>query len=148
ITRKLGLDHIDKRMESKIYKRDMAYNNWILALTYRLKDSKQFESRLSSAENDFKQMIKTETEKESKRLIEILGFFSAIVAFILASVAISNPFSFEDALMFNISLGIILLIFVLVISLLFSQKDTWKKLIIAICLILLLMLIVYQFAWS
>ncbi len=126
----------------------MAYNNWILALTYRLKDSKQFESRLSSAENDFKQMIKTETEKESKRLIEILGFFSAIVAFILASVAISNPFSFEDALMFNISLGIILLIFVLVISLLFSQKDTWKKLIIAICLILLLMLIVYQFAWS
>ncbi|TAL70272.1 MAG: hypothetical protein EPN82_03300 [Bacteroidetes bacterium] len=57
--------------------------------------------------------ITSDIEQERKRIIEILAFFTAAMAFILSTINISQQFSFNDALFLLFSMGFILSCFLL-----------------------------------
>jgi NADH:ubiquinone oxidoreductase subunit 6 (subunit J) len=71
--------------------------------------------------------MRKELNNERRRIIEILGFFSAIVAFILSTVSVAKNFSFLEATYFIISLGLILILFLIAISVLFSSKKKKER---------------------
>lgn len=86
---------------------------------------------LNKVIKDANKMVEDKIAKEANigqlKIIEVLGFFTAIIAFVFSTVSFGTKFEFREAIVFNISLGIILVIFALVISLLFSKKDIKKS---------------------
>lgn len=113
----------------------------------RFNDHLHFQEKLHLLEKEFQERMKTELDAERKRIVEILGFFSAIVAFILSTVSIGKNFSFLEAIYFIVALGLILILFNVSLSVLFSTDKTKlskdKKIwILIIALFLILMFIV------
>lgn len=110
----------------------------------RFDDHVHFQTKLKSLEEDFKIKMHQELDGERKRIIEILGFFSAIVAFILSTVSIGKNFSFIEAVYFIIALGIILILFTVALSTLFTTSKTAllkdKKFIILVSSLTLLLI--------
>lgn len=96
----------------------------LVDFTRRFDDHIHFQEKLYSLEKDFKEKMNSELDIERKRIVEILGFFSAIVAFILSTVSIGKNFSFLEAIYFIVALGIILILFNVSLSFLFSTTKT------------------------
>lgn len=90
----------------------------------RFNDHLHFQKKLQSLEKEFQKRINSELDAERKRIVEILGFFSAIVAFILSTVSIGKNFSFIEAIYFIVALGLILILFNVSLSVLFSSSKT------------------------
>ena len=112
----------------------------------RFNDHLRFQKKLYSLEKEFQKRINSELDAERKRIVEILGFFSAIVAFILSTVSIGKNFSFIEAIYFIIALGLILILFNVSLSVLFSTSKTDllkdKKLWILISSLILIFLFI------
>lgn len=144
----IGKDYVSSIFTEKVYfNGTMIFHNAFVDLNQRLEDHILFQKKLFSLENDFKEKMKSELESERKRIIEILGFFSAIMAFILSTVSIGGNFSFSEAIYFIITLGIILILFVSTLSTLFTTSDkktikTKNFWILVIGLILMFLMII------
>jgi hypothetical protein len=143
-----GTEIINKLLKDNTFRKEPHYHNYLISYNERFKDQIAFDQKLKDAEKSINEIVKQETQKGQNRIIEILGFFSAIMAFIFSTISIGKNFKFEEAIIFNISLGLTLLIFVLIINLLFSNKkikiDDYRIALIII-IILSLLLIVTKF---
>ena len=91
-------------------------------LARRIKDHQLVQKKIKDLEVEFKTKMNAELDHERRRLIEIFGFFAAIIAFLLSTVSIGENFSFIEALYFIIALGIILILFVTTIYIMFSSE--------------------------
>lgn len=141
-----GLDYLSSiSNDSKYLEAGTNLKSTFIDYRRRLNDHLLFENKLKSLEENFKHRINTELDSERKRIIEVLGFFSAIVAFILSTVSIGKNFSFIEASYFIIGLGIILILFCISMSTLFTNNKNKlgndKKFITMI--ITLILLLVY-----
>jgi Mn2+/Fe2+ NRAMP family transporter len=102
---------------------------------------------MKSLEEQFEKNINHALDSDRKRIIEILGFFSAIIAFILSTVSIGKNYKYIEALNFMLGLGIILVLFALTMSLFFNRNEKkllykdYKFWILIIALIAMLLLI-------
>ena len=125
---------------------DTNFHNSFVDFQARFQDHIIFQDRVKKIESDFKEKMHSELDNERKRIIEVLGFFSAIVAFILSTVSLGKNFSFVEAVYFIIALGLILILFAVTLSLLFNStshsilKDK-KFWILMVSLIVLLLFI-------
>ncbi|WP_407428830.1 tetratricopeptide repeat protein [Arcticibacter sp.] len=108
------------------YKSSFHYKNTFVDFTRNIEIQKRFKDKLTALETDFEKMVHTKFEEERKRVIELLGFFSAIMAFILTTVSVARSFSFIDAFFFVVALGIILIVFLTVINYLFNSNNHKK----------------------
>lgn len=140
-----GKKYVNSIVEDKDYiNAGNNIRNTLVDFSRRFSDHIHFEEKLVALEKDFKEKMKSELDVERKRIVEILGFFSAIVAFILSTVSIAKNFNFIEAIYFIIALGLVLVLFNISLSLLFSQakKEIFKDkkfwiLILSLALILL-----------
>lgn len=73
------------------------------------------------------EIVAQKTEKERRRLVEVLGVFAAFLAFVFANVEIMTHYPLKEAFYLLLTMADILLIFVLVISFVFN-RPTKKKL--------------------
>jgi hypothetical protein len=72
----------------------------------------------------FSQEIDRKMNIEQRKIIEVLGLFSAILGFILTNITIAiNVLDLKDMLMLMFAMSIVLIIFAVTISYLFSKKD-------------------------
>lgn len=147
----VGYDLSNKLIEEKTFRRT-SFNNshqiFLIGLKGRFKDYLSIDKKLSNAEDEIKRIITLETGKGQFKIIEILGFFTAIIAFIFSTVSIGKNFKFEEAIIFNIALGLTLMSFLLVLNLIFSSKTikfTDPKSLMLIVFIMSLLLIVTKF---
>ncbi len=145
---KEGLKLCEDIMEKKTFWDDANYHNYLFSLKERFKDYVLLNEKIEQAEVKIQEITARETQKGQIKIIEILGFFTAIIAFIFSTVSIGKNFKFEEAIVFNISLGITLMTFVLMLNIFFSRKEMkiWDiKVLLLIILVLLLTLIVTKF---
>ena len=87
-------------------------------LDLRLDDHRVLEIKMNEMQEKVEQIF----EKERSRIIEVLGVFSAIVAFILINTTLGKNFNLNEALIFNFSLACTLLIFSISLSYIFKQS--------------------------
>ncbi|MEI6488748.1 MAG: hypothetical protein WCP52_07290 [Bacteroidota bacterium] len=141
-----GITTIDKLFQDEVFKDEIIFHNILISTKQRFKDYITIDNKIEKAEKDIKEIVKSETLKGQNKLIEVLGFFTAIIAFIFSTVSTAKAFAFNEAIIFNISLGITLIIFALSISILFSIKEVkrhdFRKYLLGI-LVLCLISIVY-----
>lgn len=98
--------------------------NQVSLMEDRLRDHTAFEKKVAF----FEKGIETKMRIEQKKIIEILGVFSAIIAFILTNITIVvSSLNVSQALYFMIGMAIVLLIFVISISFLFGPKYRYAK---------------------
>ncbi len=89
-----------------------------------------FKSRLSDHRQVSKELYKVNeiillrAERERRRLVEVWGVFGAILTFIIVNMQIAISFTFQEAFWLMMTMGSFLLIFAVVISILFSSKDS------------------------
>lgn len=108
-----------KRKYSEIHE----FNNLLHVLNQRIKDSLAIKTRLKDAQEEFKLTVRSETEKERRRLIEILSFFSAIIAFIFSTISIGTNYPLEESLIFLVVLGLVLILFLLIANILYTSEN-------------------------
>lgn len=121
---KTGLEYSKLVYDEAFYKeKSIIYHNSIVGFYSRFSDHLLFQKSLKNLETDFRDKMNEELQSERKRIIEVLGFFSAIVAFILSTVSIGKNFSFTEAVYFIACLGIVLILFASSISILFSKQQ-------------------------
>lgn len=119
-----GQNHVNAIFAENFYQPiDPHFHNAFVDYKARLEDHFIFQKGLSNLSEDFKNKMHTELESERKRIIEVLGFFSAIVAFILSTVSIGKSFSFLETVYFILALGIILILFAVTLSILFTASE-------------------------
>jgi tetratricopeptide (TPR) repeat protein len=119
-----GKDYVQEVFQEKFYINVSSnYHSAFIDFNARFSDHLIFQNKIKQIENEFRARIHTELENERKRIIEVLGFFSAIVAFILSTVSIGKNFSFIEATYFIIALGIILILFAVSLSTVFSSSN-------------------------
>lgn len=138
-----ALDYCKEIQRNEIYRTNYVYNNILISYKQRINDYIVFENKIQVANKNFKELVKEETNNERKRLIEILGFFSAIIAFIFSTVSVSLNFNYQESLSFIVCLGLSLLIFLVTLNILFSGERirySHPKFLILIILILTLIL--------
>ncbi|MCD4675248.1 MAG: hypothetical protein K8S18_04535 [Desulfobacula sp.] len=143
-----GLNLCKNLIAEKTFSDIFVYSNHLIYLKERFKDYIVLNEKIADAEVKIKEIATKETQKGQIRVIEILGFFTAIIAFIFSTVSIGKNFSFDEAIIFNISLGITLMIFVLLISIFFSPKSVKSldiRMLLFFALVLCLLLIVSKF---
>lgn len=143
-----GLKICKKLGKEKTFWGGGTMHNMILRLQERFKDYIVLNDKIENADKTIKEIIAKETQKGQMKIIEILGFFTAIIAFIFSTISIGKNFNFNEAIIFNISLGLTLLIFVFVINLFFSRKQIKTfdyRVLLIIIFILSLLLIVTKF---
>lgn len=66
--------------------------------------------------------ITEKTEGERRRLVEVLGVFSAILAFIFMNIQIATKFTFYEAFWLMLTMGDLLLIFAITLSYVFNRS--------------------------
>jgi tetratricopeptide (TPR) repeat protein len=108
----------------KTYANDYVYNNWFLAIQSRIKDHVLIRSTLAKKEADIETRLDGKFEKEKFKAIEMIGIFTAIIAFIFSTISIATKYSFKEALQLEMGFGLILILFALTISLILSSKGT------------------------
>ncbi|MFT7098741.1 MAG: hypothetical protein ACJAS6_000607 [Rickettsiales bacterium] len=106
------------------------------------KSRKDFESKIKSDMDD----KLTEARKSS---LEMLGIFSAIIAFIISAVTttVKQP-SLEFAVPLLLSIGIMLILFVLAISIFISNKFLWRSFGVFLIGILILASLFFHMSFS
>jgi tetratricopeptide (TPR) repeat protein len=122
-------------------------SNTIFDFQVRINDHKLFQNKLMQVQEEFRERMNKELDSERKRIIEILGFFAAIIAFILSTVSIGKNFSFIEATYFIIALGLVLLLFAVTLSILFKtlNRDFTKDIRFWILLVSIFLLIAFVF---
>ena len=143
-----GLKYLNNILNSKKYDDSYVFKNLLIGLKQRLNDYKILSDKILSAEKVFEKKIKEISEKERRRVIEILGFFSAIMAFIFSTISIGKEFNYSEAISFSVSLGFVLIIFLVSLNILFSSeslKHSWIKFLVLIILVLSLLLILSKY---
>jgi tetratricopeptide (TPR) repeat protein len=143
-----GLEISNEIVVSKKFWDNAILHNYMLGFKERFSDYININIKIKEAEASFKEIAITETQKGQNRLIEILGFFTAIIAFIFATVSIGKNFSFNEAIIFNITLGLVLILFVITVSLFFSSKTVKildVRILFFVILIVAILLIVFKF---
>lgn len=118
-----GLEICEDLISQKIFWEIPIYHSIIVNSKNRFKDYISINKKIQEAEKSIKEIVAKETQKGQFKIIEVLGFFSAIIAFIFSTISIGKNFEFNEAIIFNITLGITLLIFAVVMKLFFSEKD-------------------------
>lgn len=96
------------------------FQNILVSIGDRIKDHEIIQKKI----DDIPDIVKQNSESDRVRLIEVLGVFSAIIAFILVNTAIGRNFSVNEALLLMLCMGIILIIFVISISYIFTSEKT------------------------
>lgn len=122
-----ALNVCDKLLDEALFKESVNFNNILLSTKDRIKDYIVLNKKIIKAEEDLKSKVEEATKSWQFKTIEILSFFSAIIAFIFSTISIGKNFNFIQALVFNIALGFTLLLFVLVLNLIFSERNSIKK---------------------
>lgn len=117
---------------------DSEFNNVLIIIKERIKDYIDLNNKISQAEQNIIAKYKEVMQKEQFKTIEILSIFTAIVAFIFSTVSISQSFSLDEALIFIISLGLVLILFIDVTHLFFSYKKPTSFLDYRILLMIIL----------
>ncbi|HPS21187.1 MAG TPA: hypothetical protein PLO44_00020 [Candidatus Paceibacterota bacterium] len=142
---KKELEKLEKFVEeNKIFDDLAIFNNTIVALEARLKDSEVFNKKVKRAEENM--------EKQQWKFIEIIGLFSAVIAFIITNIQIVSSVNLSEISIIRIMfcMACVLIIFSISLSYLFStkrSKDFWSflnnaKFLALVVLILLLLAII------
>ena len=115
-------DVLRKMRDYKPYKTTTEFNNYIVVLEDRLSDHKIIEKKISGID----EIIKEKTDEERKKLIEVLGFFVAILGFVFltTSLATNKDLNIHESLFLMLSMAIVLLIFSTSISYLFTRHKS------------------------
>ncbi len=97
-------------------------NNALSMLTDRVRDHEIFKKQVGFFEAEVERKISI----AQKKLIEVLGIFSAVVAFILTNVSImTSNLSLRESLILMLGMANVLLIFSISISYLFGRRYRW-----------------------
>lgn len=145
-----GLKICEEIIKEDIFENDDVYYNYIFSFKERFKDYSLLNKKILDAELKIKEIVSKETNSGQLKIIEILGFFTAIIAFVFSTLSVGKNFDFKEAIIFNITLGITLLNFALLISLLFSrEKVNFKdfRIVLLIILTLILSTIIASIYW-
>jgi tetratricopeptide (TPR) repeat protein len=122
---KTGQEYVKSIVKENFYiEAETIYYNSFIDIQTRISDHLIFQNKIVELENEFRNKMNEELTSERKRIIEILGFFSAIVAFILSTVSIGKNFSFIEAIYFLVALGLILILFSVSLSTLLNSTKT------------------------
>lgn len=113
---------IEDRISDEIYNGNFIRQNWFVFLKNRIKDYKLLNRKALKKEAELKKMLDAEFQAERRKVIELLGLFTAIIAFIFTTVSIAKSFDFSQAINFITCLGLVLIAFAVTISLVFHQK--------------------------
>ncbi len=143
-----GLKISEDLVSKKVFWGNEILHNYLVSVTERFKDYILLNKKIHDAETAIKEIVSKETQKGQLKIVEILGFFTAIIAFIFSTVSIGKNYSFSEAIIFNISLGVTLMTFVVMISLFFSSKKVNFydfRIILFVILVLSLFLILYNY---
>lgn len=119
---KKGQDYVNLIFQEDIYSKDVIYYNAFVGFNCRFQDHILLDEKIRKLEDEFKKKMNEELDAERKRIIEVVGFFSGIVAFILSTVSIGENFSFIEAICFIIGLGLVLILFAISMSILFNTS--------------------------
>lgn len=115
----------DDIINSGVYKSEnFIIHNWFVFLQKRIKDYNIQEEKHLKKEMELRNIISTELLSERKRTIELLGLFTAIIAFIFTTVSVAKTFSYEQAINFTVCLGLVLIEFAVTISIMFHDNKT------------------------
>ena len=128
------------KMESIVKdKNDPTFNNIIVSLKDRLNDHKVINERISGIAEISQKIL----EKERGRLIEIMGFFVAILGFVFININLAiSSLKFKEILLLMTGMAIILAFFATLVSILFKNKITAKDFFSDIRFWILIILIV------
>lgn len=112
-------------IDSNFYKnyRSQDYQNYFIFLQQRNDDQLLIENKLAEIDKASKIEINNLFEKSRLKIIEILGFFTAIIAFIFGAITITVKTELTSALILTTSFGLIMLIFTLALSIVFINTD-------------------------
>jgi tetratricopeptide (TPR) repeat protein len=97
------------------------FNEWNIfsSLKDRLKDHKSMQERVRFFEKEIENRIQI----EQRKVIEILGIFSAILGFILTSISLAiKSLSLQEMLILMLGMSLVLLLFSISISYLFGKN--------------------------
>lgn len=113
---------IDERIDKKTYE-DFTFHNWFMLLRNRINDYKLLDKKAIKKELELKQLLQDEFQSERRKVIELLGLFTAIIAFIFTTVSVAKTFEYEQAINFTTCLGLVLIDFAITISIIFHEKN-------------------------
>lgn len=113
---------VNDRIGSEIYKGNYIRQNWFVFLRNRIKDYKLLELKAAKKDIEIREMLDKEFQSERRKVIELLGLFTAIIAFIFTTVSIAKTFDFSQAINFITCLGLVLIDFCITISIIFHNK--------------------------
>lgn len=116
----LANNQVEYMLKNEKFKESFAYNNINISLFDRLKDHNLIKSKIDNIDN----LINKKTDAERIKLIEVLGYFIAFIAFVLTSfnLALSN-LKYNEILALTFSMALIFIIFNISLSLVFRQND-------------------------
>lgn len=113
---------IEDRLSNNIYQSNFIRQNWIIFLKNRIKDYKLLDLKAYKKELELKKMLDSEFQSERRKVIELLGLFTAIIAFIFTTVSVAKTFDYSQAINFITCLGLVLVNFAVTISIIFHAK--------------------------
>lgn len=123
--------------------------NAISSLEDRLRDHKLIAKQIVF----FKDRIDKVVNTEQRKLIEVLGLFAGILGFILTNISIGlSQLKVKDMITLMFGMAIVLMIFVITISYLFSHKENHKPFLsflkqrkfYSILILFIILVILYQ----
>ncbi|MBI3337345.1 MAG: hypothetical protein HY005_01825 [Candidatus Staskawiczbacteria bacterium] len=141
-------EKIIRGMEKILKKEDVAFQNIIISLWDRLNDHKIINERI----NGIADIVRKATNKEQSKIIEIMGFFVAILGFVFISINLAtNNLKFQQVLLIMMGMAIILAFFATLVSILFNKsklKDIFSDFKFWLIIILLLLFFVVAFKYQ
>lgn len=118
--------YIQEIINSKFYEEYHSYEfqNFFIFLKQRNDDQLLIETKLNDISISSKTLIEDLFDKSRLNVIEILGFFTAIIAFIFGTVTISVSLELSSALVLMTSFGFVMIVFILTLSLVFVNSQS------------------------
>lgn len=103
------------------YSKNAFFNNNSIIYNERIKDRQHTQALAKEIEKEVKESVRKEYEAQSKKNIEQLGIFSAVITFIITAAAAAFNSSSDNTPLILVSIGLILILFISTISL-FNDK--------------------------
>jgi tetratricopeptide (TPR) repeat protein len=113
---------INDRITSQIFAGNYIRQNWFIFLRNRIKDYKLQDLKAYKKEVELQKLLDDEFQSERRKVIELLGLFTAIIAFIFTTVSVAKTFNYVQAINFITCLGLVLIDFAIAISIIFHTK--------------------------
>lgn len=141
---KQALEYLEKMQKHSYYNENYVYNNFLLTERYRIQDHISWSEKVKGLSDE----IAKQTEKERRRLVEVIGIFAAIISFvvIVTDIAINQNFSLSEMLVLMTGMAFVLLIFAFAMSAIFQTKEQLKslpKIAMPVLLIVALFLLIF-----